>query len=376
MRAVIVRYGELALKSEPVRRRFEQHLISAINLALRGLKYKIRRERGRIFVDTNSPATTAKRLTMVPGIVSVSPAIKVPAEMDKIRSPALKAARKVLKAGMSFAVRTSRVGEHPFSTRDVNVEVGSALLSKIKGIRVNLSSPDRTIFIEIRGGDAYVFTEVERGVGGLPVGTQGRAVALFSWGCNDFAAAYLMIKRGCAVFPVFLDSRPHSNARALKLTITSAKKLAAFSPRLELWVIPFGKVFAMLKKANIGELGYVMHRRSAMRAAAAIAEQVRAETIVVGDGAKDIATLKLTNLGVIDEACELSVLRPLAGLDLDDIQRLEIRMPKSSRTKETPQFPPSAGTVRLDDVKKLEGDMKIGAAIEESVLKVRRIKLG
>lgn len=375
MRTIIVRYGELALKSEPVRRRFEQHLISAINSTLKGLEYTVRRERGRIFVDTNSPATTAKRLTKVAGIVSVSSAVKVAADMDEIRSSALRVARKVLNAGMSFAVRTSRVGEHNFSTRDINVEIGSVLLSKIKGTRVNLSFPDCTIFIEIRGGDAYVFTGSMKGVGGLPVGTQGRAVVLFSSRRNDLAAAYLMIKRGCAVFPVFLDSRPNRDGRALKSTITSAKKLAAFSYRLELRVIPFGKVLTSLKKANIGELGYIIYRRSALRAAEAIAEQVGAEVIVAGDDAKDVATLKLANLGVIDEACGLSVLRPLAGVDINQMQRLEIKMPISSRVRVTNQFTPPTNIIKLDEVRKLECGVKIGAVIEESVSKTKRIKL-
>jgi len=176
---VIVRYGELALKSWPVRRRFERCLVSSINLVLEGLKYAIRRERGRIFIDTKSPAQVAKRLSKVPGIVSVSLATKVEAGMNEICGTALKVAKKVLAPGASFAVRTSRVGKHAFSSGDVNVKVGSAILSKVEDVRVDLSNPDHKISIEVRGSDAYVFTETVEGIGGLPVGTQGGVVALF-----------------------------------------------------------------------------------------------------------------------------------------------------------------------------------------------------
>ncbi len=374
MRTIIVRYGELSLKSEPVRRRFEQRLIFTINSALKGLKYTVRKERGRIFVDTSSPAAAAKRLTRVPGIVSVSPAVKIAADMGEIRSAALGVAKRVLRAGMSFAVRTSRVGEHPFSTRDVNVEVGSAILSKIKGIRVNLSSPDRGIFIEIRGGNAYIFTETMRGVGGLPVGTQGRAVALFSGSHNDLAAAYLMMKRGCAVFPVFLDPRPGSDSQALKLAIASAKKLAVFGPKLELRIIPFDKILTSLKQAELGA-GYVIYQRSALRIAEAIAGYVGAEAIFTGDDTRHIAALKLANLRVIDSACKLPVLRPLAGIDIDEVRQLEIGKWISSRAKEPYQFSPTAAAIKLDEVEKMEDNMKIDALIKEAVSSVRMIRL-
>lgn len=372
---VIVRYGELALKSEPVRRRFERQLISTIKLVLKGLKYAIRRERGRIFIDTKSPTPVAKRLSRVPGIVSVSLATKVEANINEIRKSALRVAKKVLGPGTSFAVRTSRVGKHPFSSMDVNVEVGSAILSKIKGVHVNLSSPDREIFIEVRGKNAYVFTETAEGVGGLPVGSQGSVVAIFSGTRNDTAAAYLMMKRGSTVFLVFPDPRPYGNGKVLRLATASAKKLANFDPKLKLRVLPFGKVLNELGKVAMGSYTYCICKRSVLRAADAISRQVGAEAIVVGDDAKQIAAQKLVNLNVIDEVCKLPVLRPLAGIGSAEIGRLKVKVKLPSRARDVYPFPPPRGIVDLKKIHELEEGMKIGALIEDSLSKVKVIKL-
>ncbi len=374
-KTVIVRYGELALKSEPVRRRFEWRLISAINLALKGLEYAIERERGRIFVYTESPTSVTKRLSRVPGIVSVSSATKVEANMNEIRKSALRVAKKVLGPGRSFAVRTSRVGKHPFSSTDVNVEVGSAILSKVKGVHVNLSSPDRKIFIEVRGKNAYVFTETAEGVGGLPVGTQGSVVALFSGSRNDTAAAYLMMKRGSTVFLVSPDLRTHNNGKAQRIVTAPAKKLSDFDSKLELRVFSFGKVLNGLRTVAMGRYAYYICKRSALRAADAIAEQVGAGAIVVSDDAKQIAAQKLANLSVIDEACKLPVLRPLAGISSAEIERLKFKVKLPPRAKEVCPFPPPRDVMSLEKIHELEEGMKIGALVEESLSKVRAIKL-
>jgi len=374
-KTVIVRYGELALKSWPVRRHFERRLVSSINLALEGLEYAVRRERGRIFVDARSLALIAKRLSRVPGIVSVSLATKVKADMNEICKAALRVAKKVLAPSASFAVCTSRVGKHTFSSRDVNVEVGSAILSKVKDVHVNLSHPDREIFIEVREKDAYVFTETLEGVGGLPAGTQGSVVALFSGGRNDIAAAYLMIKRGSTVFPVFPDPRSNGNGEVPRLVRASTKKLADFDPRLELRVFPLHKVVSELRKAAAGGYAYCICKRSALKVADAIAERVGAEAIVVADDIKQIAAQKLANLSVVDEACKLPVLRPLVGFSGAEIERF-VKAKLLSRAKEACPFQLPRDIVSLEKIHKLEEGMKIGALIEESLSKVKVIKLG
>jgi thiamine biosynthesis protein ThiI len=314
-RTIIVRYGELALKSEPVRRYFERRLRTNMNFALRGIAYKLRRERGRLYVDTSATKTAIKRLVRVPGIVSVSPAVRLSATLADICSGSLKIAKRVLKVGESFAVRTTRVGKHTFSSKDVNVTVGSAILKAIQGVHVNLSNPDREISIEVRERDAYVFTDTVPGAGGLPVGVEGNVVALLSGDIDSAVATYLVMKRGCKVFPVFLDSTPYAAKRARARAISVTRRLAESQPKLEFRVLPFGQVLrTFIAKAPRG-LTCVLCKRAMVRVAEAIAREVNARAVVMGDSLKPVSSQTLPNLRLIDEACGLPILRPLVGLD-------------------------------------------------------------
>ena len=378
MKTVIVRYGEVALKSEIVRRRFEQRLIDNIKLSLGGLDHDLRRERGRIFIDTNSVGTTLKRLSKVPGIVSVSPSIRVDATMDSIHSATVKVASKILSQGMSFAVRTSRVGKHAFSSRDVNERVGSAILTRVDGTRVNLSAPEREISIEVRGKDAYVFAETRNGVGGLPVGTQGKIAALFSSGLNSWVAVYLVMKRGSMALPVFPDPRPSSDDQMYKLAIRAARRLACFYPKLDLRVFPsHGLIRTSAKVAP--DLAYCIYKRAMLRATEAIAEQAGADAIVADEGLEQIAWEGLANLRVIDEACRLPVLRPLAGMSENDIVQTarSVGLPEQFVKQLGGPFPPppSSTSLKIEEVREIEGKLKIDSSLEDALSKVKTIKV-
>ncbi|HDI12991.1 MAG TPA: tRNA sulfurtransferase [Hadesarchaea archaeon] len=371
-KAVIVRYGELALKSWPVRRRFERRLISAIKLVLKGYEYSLRTERGRIFVDTKSPGRVVRRLSMIPGVVSVSAATRVPAKIEEISVAAVEIAKKILSRGMSFAVRTSRAGKHDFTSMDVNVRAGSEILSAIEGVRVDLRSPDRQIFVEIRENDAYLFTETVDGVGGLPLGTQGRVAAVFSGTRNDLLAAYLMMKRGAIVFPIYPNFTSSGLSRTL---ITSARRLAALDPELELRMIPFKKVLDSVRKVPARGYACWICKRSVLKAVDAVAEQVKADAVVVGDDGTQISSQKLINLTALDESCDRPVLRPLVGLGESEIEKLNIKI-RLPRGKKEP-CPPSSpeGFVDLDRIHELEKRMKIDELIRRSVSRMKVVRV-
>jgi len=320
-KTIIVRYGELALKSEKVRGRFERQLIDNIELSLRGLKHRIRRERGRIFVDTSS-AKVLDKLTNVPGIVSVSIASKTNATLDAISKATVDIAKRTLGKNQTFAVRASRIGVHDFSSKEVNEMVGSAILKAVHGSKVNLSHPDRTIFVEVRGSDAYVFAEKRAGVGGLPVGTQGRVVTLLSYEIDGPAATYLMMKRGCTVFPIFFYNESHIDKRGRNRAAAIAKKLADFYPKLELRVVPFCEILREFVDKTPSELTYVLRKRAMLRIANIIAKHVKAEAIATGESLEQVAGKTSANLMVIDDVSELLVLRPLVGMNKVEIERI------------------------------------------------------
>lgn len=330
MRTVIVRYGEIALKSEPVRRHFEEQLISNIRLKISKIQHKLRRVRGRIFIDTQEWMKVMGPLSKTPGVVSVSAALRVNSNFDDICAKAVKVAEKTLHAGESFAVRTSREGEHSYTSQQVNTAVGAAILSKVKGAKVDLSSPDRKISIEIRGADAYIFTEVVNGVGGLPVESQGKAVMVFRGDPNDVVAAFLIIKRGCDLILFYPD---YGQKKEMGRVKSAARKLLLFHPKIELWDVPFKDIMGHVKSSNEAEFHLF---QAVLRGSELLANRLQAECLVVGDDAEEIALRGLRSVRLADESCRLLVMRPLALLEKDEIKKIAseagIMLPQKSKT--------------------------------------------
>lgn len=189
---LLVRYGELALKSKPVRKRFELALVRNIKHALEDAEVK--RGYGRIFVST-SPEK-APLLARVFGIVSSSPFESCTATIQAMTMLAEKLSHNFTG---SFAVKTRRVGKHPFTSQQVNEHIGKAIASR--GLKVNLSKPKHTLSIDIRDQTAYLSTERLAGPGGFPLGTQGTVAAVVK-DKRDLLAAWLFLKKGCNVLLV------------------------------------------------------------------------------------------------------------------------------------------------------------------------------
>ncbi len=317
-------------------------------------------------------------LAKTPGIVSLSPSFKTNATIDSIISAVVREAKKILSPGMTFAIRTSRVGEHSFSSKDVNVSAGSAVLAEVKGVRVNLSTPKCKIFVEVRGRDAYVFTKIVDGVGGLPVGTQGSVVALFSGSLNSSVSSYLTMKRGCMLHPTFFDPRPHTDGRARKYAVSAARKLAGFYPKLKLRIFPYGKIFHSITEGTAQGLVNLLCKRTMVRAAGVIAGQVGGAAVVGDEDLEQIAEGGVESLRVIDDACELPVLRPLAGMVKEDIEKIANRMgifdPSAHAANMYP--PPSHPTaLKLEELREIEEGLNIDALIESALPKIKLIKL-
>lgn len=204
---IIVRYGEIGLKSKETRKRFEDILISNIKNALNTeqIPNKIKKEWGRIYVYTDQIDKSIPVLKRVFGITSVSPAIFIKSDIIVMSKLASYISKIFLSPEKSFALRVTRTGEHNYTSRDVAVKLGNVVVKSTKA-NVNLSNPDFELFIEIRDDTAYFFTEKIRGTGGLPIGTQGNVLALIDDPQSILAAWYLM-KRGCNAIFVYTNKK-------------------------------------------------------------------------------------------------------------------------------------------------------------------------
>ena len=200
---ILVRYGELALKSAPVRREFESALRRNIldQFVREGLAGRLRADHGHLYVEVDDLDRAVPLLRRVFGVTSVSVVDEVPSDRAQIRDRLLELAEPRLVAGVSFAVRARRTGgQHPFTSQELARDLGSDVLERFpdRGLRVDLEDPGVELFVEVRGPRTYLSFDRVRGPGGLPLGVAGRLVALID-GPRGALGAFLMMKRGCRV---------------------------------------------------------------------------------------------------------------------------------------------------------------------------------
>ncbi|MBN1110113.1 MAG: hypothetical protein JXA45_05075 [Methanomassiliicoccales archaeon] len=202
MGLLLVRYAELGLKGPGVRRRFERVLISNMMVALAKERVEalIERQHGRLFVSTDRPREAMEVLRRVFGISSLSEVRECGSDLADIRKMALEVATPLLGEDTSFRVEARRNGTHPYTSMQLAAQAGEEIFEthRHRGVRVDLHRPDITIYVEVRNDRAYVFSEHLAGPGGLPMGSQGKVVAIVERE-RDALAAWLMMKRGCRV---------------------------------------------------------------------------------------------------------------------------------------------------------------------------------
>jgi len=199
---VLIRYGEIGLKSRYVRKRFEELLVADIKKALRhhGIGHRIRREWGRIFVDVDDFDAAVEPLKNVFGITSFSRVVETEADLESIAKTAAEVGLGMgldSGQGKTFAIRARRTGNHDFTSQDVATAAGKAVQDATRAA-VELNNPDREIFVEVRDDRAFIFSEKIKGAGGMPYGSQGRVAGVVE-DRDGLTASLLMMRRGCIV---------------------------------------------------------------------------------------------------------------------------------------------------------------------------------
>jgi tRNA uracil 4-sulfurtransferase len=198
----LVRYGELTLKSPPVRREFESSLRRNIldQFVREGITGRLRTDHGHLYVEVDEGERARHVLKRVFGVTSVSEVHEVPSDRARIRDRLLELAEPRLTHGVRFAVRARRTGQHPFTSQELARDLGSDVLERFhdRALSVDLDHPEVELFVEVRGPRTYLYFDRTEGPGGLPLGVAGRLVALVD-GPRGALGAYLMMKRGCRV---------------------------------------------------------------------------------------------------------------------------------------------------------------------------------
>ncbi|MEN6518896.1 MAG: tRNA uracil 4-sulfurtransferase ThiI [Methanospirillum sp.] len=337
----LVRYAEVFLKSDPVRRNWERVLAHAIERRMPDVAVRI--ERGRLWATGPVDPDVLRRIF---GVASFSEAVFSP--LDDLDEAALAYAdAHGIGEAASFAVRVKRSGKHAFRSPQKAADLGGVILEAHPDLRVDLGCPDFELFVEIRDDRCYLYHEVVAGPGGLPEGVEGTLVALFSGGIDSPVAAYMMMRRGCRIVPLYVDLDPYLDEDALAKALAVLAALRDYDPDLDLVVRTddyLARAKALMRRSE-ERLTCVVCKRRMYRIAAALAEEVGALGIVTGESLGQVASQTLDNLAVLDGAVAVPVYRPLIGLDKEEIIGIARRIGTF-----TPSIAPGRGCRAVPDV--------------------------
>lgn len=305
----LIHYGEIALKGNN-RPSFEKRLEEAIRLSL---KARVKREQGLITASFSSDEKeAAERLSRIFGIEWFSFCTETGTTMEELKRACL---QEIGGFEGTFKVDCSRSDKsYPLTSIQVNQEIGEYIIGE-RGLKVSLKNPGKTIYIEI-GGKARVYSERHRGPGGLPVGSSGRVLCLLSGGIDSPVAALMMMKRGCKVdFLHFHAFRENEEVNVTKIP-EIAKTLRRFSPFSRLYAIPY---YPFEPLSRNGRYDLVIFRRFMIKVAEQVAAMKKCKALVTGESLSQVASQTLENMSCIDDASSIPILRPVVGMDKEEI---------------------------------------------------------
>jgi tRNA uracil 4-sulfurtransferase len=320
MRSIVIHYQEIALKGKN-RPWFISRLVNHVKLATADLDVReVRSIMGRIEVVLGPGATweaARDRLRHVFGVANFAVARRTAPDLDLLIEALLTDLQG--RSPRNFRVTARRADKRfPVPSPDIERLVGARVQAAF-GWPVNLDNPELNIRIEFVSKDAFYSFGKERGPGGLPVGVSGRVVCLLSGGIDSPVAAWRMMRRGCSVHLVHFHSYPFHEATSQEKVREIATLLARYQLQVRLYQVPFGQLQRQVVVAVPPALRIVIYRRLMMRIADAIARQVGARALVTGEVVGQVASQTLDNMAVISSATSLPVLRPLVGMDKEEI---------------------------------------------------------
>ena len=331
----LVRYAEIGTKGKN-RYVFEDILCKRIRNRLEALgEFKVWRDFGRIYIEAISDYDydeAINRLTKIFGIVGLCP-VTVAEEFtyDGIKKAALEhfeetfgnaADNKFNGYNFSFKVHSRRVNkDFPMNSMEIDMEIGHDLLEayESEGLHVDVHKPDVMVEVELRGEKAFVYSRIIPGPGGLPVGTNGKAMSLLSGGIDSPVATYMIAKRGVEMEAVYFNSPPYTSQRALEKVEKLGQIVAQYSGPIKFYNVNFTDIqLCIYDNCPHDQLTIIM-KRIMFQIAERLAAKDECQAIVTGESIGQVSSQTMQSLGVIDAAVECPVYRPVIGMDKQEI---------------------------------------------------------
>lgn len=382
--ALLIKYAEIGIKGKN-RYIFEDKLVSRAAAALKKLEtdFKVYKLNGRIYATAEQPfdlKEAVDALQHVFGISGISPLVQAPLmpPEELVQAAVAYFSQAHPSYGGSFKVMTTRANKaYPLESNDINMMVGEALLKALPESKVDVHHPEIIFRIEVREQINF-YSETLPGPGGMPVGTNGKAMLLLSGGIDSPVAGYMVAKRGVTLEAVYFHAPPYTSDRARQKVVDLAREVAAYAGPIRLHVINFTDIqLAIYETCPHDELTIIM-RRYMMRIAEHLAKEGGAQALITGESIGQVASQTVQSLVSTNEVCTLPVFRPLIAFDKQEI----ITLAQKIGTFETSILPyedcctifvakhpvtkPNPGIIRRSEEKLLPGiDALVAKALAE-----------
>ncbi|MCI6259449.1 MAG: tRNA uracil 4-sulfurtransferase ThiI [Treponema sp.] len=316
----LAKIGELSLKKSNIKE-FERRLCQNTQLYLETVNAKVKLIAGRLYIECDEDSEKAVEFTLnhLIGITGWAKAVNCEKTIEAISQAAYDCAVAAKKNGAkTFKIDTRRPDKSfPMNSYEVNCEAAGKIDDE-KLLAVDVHKPDAVINIEIRE-KCYVYCNQNTGCRGLPVGSSGRGLLLLSGGLDSPVAGYRMMRRGMYIDCAYFHSYPYTSEEAQKKVETLAEKIAAYGICSHLHIIPFTDVQMRIKERAPQAWTTLMLRVCMMKAVNMLVKITQSQCVVTGESLGQVASQTIENMNVTEDACDLPLLRPLVGMDKEEI---------------------------------------------------------
>ena len=319
-----VSFGEIFLKGKN-RGSFEHKLIEQIKYALKSFdNVSVYKDSGKVYIETKNEEDMdeiVEKVRKVFGIVNISPSIKIEKEPEKIIEKTIELFKHLLTKQdiKTFKIKTKRSDKlFPIKSMDFSALVGGKILEEFNTVTVDVHNPDVEIYIDIKKS-CYISSERIKTLGGLPIGSNGRALLLLSGGIDSPVAGYMIAKRGVEVNALYFHTYPFTSERANEKVKKLRDELEEYCGKIKLYSINILEIHKAIKEFCREEETTILARRFMMRIAERIASEKNMDMLITGESLGQVASQTMKSMAVIENAIDMPILKPLVGLDKTEI---------------------------------------------------------
>ena len=314
---IVIRYAELSTKKSNIKQ-FLNKLKENITFALEGIDFTIYFDKGRMFIETTEYDTVLDKLQYVPGIQGIILAYEVNTNTDEIKDNVLSLLKE--KSFKTFKVSTKRSDKtFEYDSMEFSKILGGHILKNIPGLTVDVHNPELEVKIEIRKTSTYIYLDEIKGLGGYPVGSNGKGMLMLSGGIDSPVAGYLAIKRGIRLDALYFAAPPHTSLDAQKKVEDLARVLSKYNNNINLHIINLTEIEETIYKEIPRDYLITILRRMMYRIGEKLAYKNKCKCLVNGESVGQVASQTLSSMTVINNVVKIPVLRPVVCFDKTEI---------------------------------------------------------